>query len=395
MTPTTTKLPFNDRVLRTLAPPPADSTAKAVEYTDASMPGLKLAVGRQGTRTFSYRYKCRGRSRCLRIGTYPAISLKEARETALKHRAEVERGHDPSEQRLREREAPTFEAFASRQYLPWAETAKRSVKGDKSKLKNHLLPKLGRYRLADIGARDIQMHHAAIKESHCAATANRHLALLSAIFRKAVEWDVIDKNPCEGVRQFKEANGRERFLTADEISRMWAAMADEPNTTAVAALKLLLLTGVRREEALQARWTEVDLANSTWRLVRTKNGRQRHVTLNDAALELLAGLPSRGASPWLFPGRDPQKPLNNPRKAFQRILDAAGIEHTRIHDLRHSFASLAVNAGVSLYTVQEMLGHSSAAMTQRYAHLANATMRSASQKVGDAVSAAIRGEVVP
>ena len=160
-----------------------------------------------------------------------------------------------------------------------------------------------------------------------------------------------------------------------------------------AALKLLLFTGTRREEALQARWENVDLNTGQWWLPVTKNGRGRYVTLSEDAKALLAAQPSRGTSPWVFPGRDGEKPLNNPRKAFSLVLAAAGVEHTRIHDLRHSFASLAVNSGATLYEVQGMLGHSSSQMTQRYAHLADSGLRRASQAVADVVSAAVRENV--
>lgn len=114
------------------------------------------------------------------------------------------------------------------------------------------------------------------------------------------------------------------------------------------------------------------------------------MALSGGAKDLLASLPSRGRSPWVFPGRDGDKPLNNPRKAFGRILEVADVEHLRLHDLRHSFASLAVNAGATLYEVQGLLGHSSAQMTQRYAHLADSGLRRASQAVADVVTAAVQ-----
>jgi len=190
---------------------------------------------------------------------------------------------------------------------------------------------------------------------------------------------------------FKENSIQERYLQSDEIARIFEAMKTEPNQTAVAALKLLLLTGVRRSEALTAEWANVDLESGTWRLPMTKSGRGRNVPLNDDAKALLAAQPSRGTSRWVFPGRDGDKPLNNPRKAFTRILTVAGVEHIRIHGLRHTFASTAVGNGVSLYDVQGLLGHSSPQMTQRYAHLGNTELRRASQVASSAISAAANG----
>lgn len=166
---------------------------------------------------------------------------------------------------------PTFEQFVLSDYMPYAQSAKRSWKDDYSKLRCHLLPKFGALKLCDISVRDIQIHHAAIHDSHSAATANRHLALLSAVFRKAVEWGKIENNPASSTKLFKENNQRQRFLKPDEIARMYDAMSTEVNQTAVAALKLLLLTGTRHQDALSARWADVDLDSGHWWLPKTKS----------------------------------------------------------------------------------------------------------------------------
>ena len=142
------------------------------------------------------------------------------------------------------------------------------------------------------------------------------------------------------------------------------------------------MTGTRRQEALSARWSDINLELGQWWLPQTKSGRGRYVTLSEEAKELLLSLPSRTSGGYVLPGRIQGKALHNPRRAFDRLLKAAGIEHLRIHDLRHSFASLAVNAGATLYEVQDLLGHSSAQMTQRYAHLADSGRRKAVGNVG-------------
>jgi integrase len=396
------KFPFTTRALAALPPCAPACASRSDEYSDAEEPGLKLSVGKVGkggsvSKTWGYRYKFMGRAGFARIGSFPATTLIDARKAAREMRAKLDRGDDPQAARDRLKAMPTFAEFIAEKYLPWARQAKRSVDGEVSKLNLYLLPKFGKRLLCDISAHDIELYHGALREglslatgkALSASTANRHLALLSAMFRQALRWGIVDRNPCAGIAQFREAGGRERFLSGDEIGRMFAAMEAEPNKVAVSALKLLLLTGTRREEALQARWEHVDVATGAWKLIRTKNGRTRYVTLNDKAKQLIESLPSRGHSPWLFPGRDPEKPLNNPRKAFTRVLTAAGIDHMRIHDLRHSFASLAVNAGASLFTVQELLGHSSPQMTARYAHLQNATLMKATQGVADAVGMAL------
>jgi integrase len=390
------KFPFTNRSIAALPAHDANSPSKQGEFSDSSSPGLRLLCGKNGVKRFAMRYSLpSGRTRYAPIGTFSsAFGVAEARAVAAEMRAILDRGGDPLETRDRFKSMPTFSEFVRQDYLPYAYKTKRSAHDDDSKFRLHLEPKFGHLRLCDITMRDVQMHHAAMRESHSAGTANRHLAVLSATFRKAVEWEKIDKNPATGIKAFRENNQTQRFLTSDEIQRLWAAMETDPNRTAVSALKLLLLTGTRREEALRARWEHVDLEAGQWWLPTTKSGRGRYIALSTDAVALLSAQPSKGTSTWVFPGRFGDRPLHDPRKTFGRLLATAGVAHLRIHDLRHSFASLAVNAGATLYEVQGLLGHSTAAMTQRYAHLADAGLRRASQAVADVVSAAVRGNEV-
>lgn len=367
-----TKFQFTNRNIAALPAHDPNSSAKAAEYSDLAVVGLKVMVGVNGVKRFAFRYQTlSGRKRYATLGTVGALDVAQARKLALEMRAIVERGGDPLEDRDRIKTMPTFSEFVRQEYLQYAYQTKRSAINDESKFRLHLEPKLGHLRLCDITPRDIQMHHASIKESHSPGTANRHLALLSATFRKALEWGRADRNPVAGIKAFKENNQKQRFLSPEEIGRLFVAMESEKNQVAVAALKLLLLTGTRRQEALSARWEHINLDQGQWWLPQTKNGRGRYVTLSDEVKALLMALPSRESGGWVFPSRIEGKAFHNPRKALDRLLKAAGIEHLRIHDLRHSFASLAVNSGATLYEVQDLLGHSTSQMTQRYAHLAD------------------------
>ena len=179
-------------------------------------------------------------------------------------------------------------------------------------------------------------------------------------------------------------------LDASQLVRLFAAFDADKNQTAASALKLLALCGVRREEGLQAEWQHVNLKTGLWWLPKTKAGVGRYVMLNAAAIELLTAQPSRGVSTWVFPGRFGDKPICNVRKLMERGLKAAGLEHIRLHDLRHGFASLAINAGASLYEVQHLLGHASPQVTQRYAHLADSGIRRVAESVSAVVCAAMQ-----
>ena len=369
-----------------LPPHDPDSPSRCAEYTDTTLAGFKVQVTKAGRKYMYYRYTFQGLKRAFKIGEFPAISIDEARGMILEMRAALDRGNDPQAGRDRLKAMPTFAEFAVQEYLEFAFQYKKSADDDEAKIRLHLNPAFGTRRLCDLNMRDIQLYLGKIKEKLSPASANRHLALLSRMMRLGVQWGRIDKNSCEGIRKFKENGQKQRFLSPDEVRRVIDAAEKDINPYAAKAIKLLILTGVRREECLQARWVDVDLEQGTLFLPKTKSGRSRYVVLNDAALQLLKELPRVEGSPWVFPGKDPKKPLNNPRKAWLRILAAANVEECRIHDCRHTHASLLVNQGASLYQVQQILGHASPQTTQRYSHLAAQTLRDVSQLVSRVVT---------
>jgi integrase len=197
-------------------------------------------------------------------------------------------------------------------------------------------------------------------------------------------------NPCRHVERYREAK-RERFLSEAELGRLGAALAageqsgaEEP--AVVAALRLLVFTGCRMGEVLNLRWADVDLERRCLNLADSKTG-ARTVTLNAPALEVLAGLERR--SEWVIPGRDPRQPLVNLAKPWGRIRDAAKLEGVRVHDLRHSFASVAAGSGHSLLIIGGLLGHRQPTTTKRYAHLSDDPLRAASEAVGERIAAAL------
>lgn len=170
---------------------------------------------------------------------------------------------------------------------------------------------------------------------------------------------VPDQEPCQGVDKFQENNKRERYLSDDEIARMIEALRTEPNRVAADTLTFLMLTGLRRNEGLQARWEHVDLERERLFLPNTKSGKSRHVVLNAEAMDLLKRQPRVEGNPYIFPGRIAGKPLNNPDKALKRVKAAAVVDNLRLHDLRHTFASVAVDEGWQIYDVKNLLGHAS------------------------------------
>jgi len=207
--------------------------------------------------------------------------------------------------------------------------------------------------------------------------------LLSRIFNLAHKWKVAgaSDNPTSGLVRAPESE-RERFLTAEETQRLIASIAEDENRAVAQAVMLLLLTGARRREITLAKWENVDWTNRALLMLVSKSGRPRAIALNTAALALLKLIPRDAACPYVFPTR-----LVGIFYPWNRIRRRAGLADVRLHDRRHSFASLLVNRGVSLYVVQGLLGHASPRMTQRYAHLAPQTLLDAAE----VVSSVIRG----
>lgn len=386
---TPTRVLFTKKWIEQLPPNPQDAISREREYSDTQVVGLKLIVNKEGRRFFYMRYTINKRKRGIKIGEYGPMSLIEARSRCNELKASINNGNDPQESKQKLQQIPLLSDFVSLHYMPYAYANKRSAKADESKLRLHLVPLFGNRRIDQITNQELQRYHDQLKNSHSPATANRHLALLHSMFKRAIQWGFLEKNPATGIRKHQENNEVHRYLSDQEIMRFIEALKTEENWVAVAAFKLLLFTGVRRQEALDARWDNVDLQKRVWFLPTSKSGKSRHVILNSMAVELLQKQPRLPDNPFIFPGKIEGKQLNNPQKAFKRVLKAAGIANFRIHDLRHTHASIAINNGASLYSVQQLLGHANASTTARYAHLADETLRMVSDTVSNSISNAI------
>lgn len=386
MHPRSRKFRFSQRALDELPLHEPASPSREMEYSDSEVTGLRLLVSKTGRKTYFLRYVFRGRKRAVRLGEHGPLSVLDARRAANELKRQILAGSDPAEAREAQRAMPTFAEFAAADYLPHAKANKRSWGMDESRLRLYLLPLFGRRRLDEISRAEVQRMHNAHAKAMAPATANRILCLLHHMLALAVEWGRLEKNPADGVKKHPEHNERQRYLSKDELRRLGEALDAFPNRVAAAYFRFLLLTGVRKNEALQARWAELDMEQGRWWVPRTKAGEGRWVTLSAAALELLGALPSKPGNPYVFPGEQPGKPYGNAQEAFQKVKALAGIEDDlRIHDLRHSFASMAVNGGATLYQVQRLLGHKQSATTQRYSHISEETLREVSASVAATV----------
>jgi len=365
---------------------PADK--QKIDLSDATTPGLILEVRATGGKTFYVRYRDkRGRQRQHSIGDANCINLTEARLAAKKLRGQIALGIDPGEVRSTARQVPTFAEFMAERYMPFVKGYKKSWDSDDSYLRNHLLPAFGKKYLDEITKRDvIAFHHGMKAKNYAEGTANRCLIMLRYAMNLALRWEIpgITINPTKDVPLFEDHAGKkERFLSQDETRILFEAVRHSDNVMLQYIIPMLLLTGARKREVLDAKWEDFDLARKQWRIPETKLGRPRHVPLSDGVLKLLASIPHTDC-PWVFANPKTKKPYVSIFYSWDTARRRAGLQDVRIHDLRHSFASFLVNSGRTLYEVQKILGHTQVKTTQRYAHLSQDTLVDAANSAASA-----------
>ena len=347
-----------------------------------------LEVRCSGGKTFYQRYRdAGGRERQFKIGPAEVLTVSQARRKARSVLAEAILGSDPQKQREELRSIPSLAEFVRDSYMPYAKNVKRSWQTDETILRIHILQKFGAYRLDQITDQAIaSLISRMLDAGYATGTTNRVLVLLRFIFNLAKKWGVPGsaKNPTAGLKTAPDVC-RERFLTQDEARRLLSSLDVDENQVAARAIKLLLLTGARRNEVTQAKWEYINWEKRTLLVPRAKSGRPRSIHLNSAALDLLSSIPRAEGNPYIFPSPVTGRPSPSLHFPWFRIRERACLFDVRLHDLRHSFASILVNQGVSLYVVQGLLGHTQARTTQRYAHLANDTLSDAAEVIRNVV----------
>ena len=368
---------------------------KRVEFFDTQIKGLSLEVRASGGRTYYRRYRdSRGRLRQMKLGDAQTLRVSDARRLAEQIGREVMLGQCPLQDRAVARSVPTFEQFIEQQYLPYVRTYKRSWADDASLLKNHLLPRFGKQHLDEIARHDVQQMHRDRRAAGAApGSANRLLVLMRYIFNLALRWEVpgVVANPSKGIPLIEENNKKERFLSTEEAQRLYHAICRSQNPMLRYIVPMLILTGARKREVLDARWEDFHLARRLWRIPMTKAGRARHVPLSDGAVGILSTMPTTPGCPWAFPNPDTGRPYVSIFYAWDTARKKADLTDVRIHDLRHTFASLLINSGRTLYEVQQILGHTQVKTTQRYAHLSQQTLLAAA----NSATRALEGGMVP
>ena len=266
----------------------------------------------------------------------------------------------------------TFAEF-SKAYMEHSRANKRSWDRDVTLLSN-LLPFFGKRQLSDITPHLIEGYKRQRLERVKPATVNREIALLKHMYNMAMLWEKASTNPMKGVKLLREENIPERVLTAEEISKLLDACTEKYSRPIVLTA---LHTGMRLNEILSLKWPQVDLAQRVITVLHSKNGKVRKIPINDTLFSMFAALRGKAVSEFVFIYYKTKGPVTVFRNAWLNALKRSGIAHARFHDLRHTFASNLVKAGVDLKTVMELLGHSTIIMTSRYAHSAPESKKAA------------------
>jgi integrase len=361
---------------------------------DDGLPGFGVRIRPSGARIYVLQYRNRfHRTKRLILGRIGEITLDEARRAATVEKGKISLGADPADLRDEDRQSETLKALAER-YLEQhcAGRCKPSTMAAHTWLLNKfILPYFGAHRVKEISIEDVARLHQKLRETPY--NANRVLGLLRAMFNCAEEWGLLphNGNPAATIRSFTEFK-RQRFLSEAEFERLFAAIEeleaqDVIGVYQAAAIRLLALTGCRLSEILTLEWQAVNLVKRQIILERHKTDRHgaKTIPLNAAAASVLETVPNVAGCPFVIVGKNNADHLVNLQKPWHRVLAQAGISELRIHDLRHSFASFAVSAGLSLPLIGGLLGHGSPQSTARYAHLAADPLRAATERVGEMI----------
>lgn len=414
---------------------------------DTELKGFGLKVTPAGNKIYVAQYRNGGRgtpTRRFTLGKHGTLTPEKARKAAQGILGNVANGQDPQAVKSAERAAITVSELCDVYLAEGCATKKASTLAtDKGRIERHIKPLLGRKRVKDLTPNDIRRFLSDIAKGKTAidektglrgrarvtggkGTANRTVGLIGGILAFAIAEGVRTDNPARGVKRYPERRG-ERFLSPEELARLGEVLnkaetaaqelatleAQRPymettkeranlrkriaetsrraeSETAITAVRLLILSGCRKTEILSLKWSEVDFECGCLRLSDSKTG-QKNVTLGAPALQLLADLPRQDGSPYVLPAMKGKGHFIGLPKAWARMRTRAGLEGVRLHDLRHSFASVGVGAGMGLQMVGKLLGHSNPSTTARYAHIANDPAKAAADRIAHTIAKAMCG----
>ena len=363
------------------------------DYWDETLPGFGVRAHHTGRKKFFVRYLLNGTRRRLTLGSYPALSLADAREQAKDIIGRIARGEDPQAEKNAERKAETFGELATEYLERHAKLKKRSWKEDRRIIHRNLLPAWKNRKAKSIGRREVSEVLDKIVGRGSPIMANRVKALISKIYNFGVSRDIVEYNPCYGVPMPAKPHQRDRVLNEDEIGAVWRAL-DGFEPTLASTFKMRLLTAQRGIEVLSMRWEQIN--GDWWTIPGTvaKNGLSHRVPLTPQTQALLSNMQKlTGHSVWVFASpRRRGSHLKTVTRASGRIAEAAGIGNFKAHDLRRTAASHMTSMGISRLVVSKILNHAESGITAVYdRHSYDAEKRQALSLWGEKLEAIVGG----
>jgi integrase len=348
--------------------------------TDPETKGLVLEI-REHSRSFFLRYTYEGKQKTIALGPFPTLSIADARNRAEELKRKIHMGEDPLGTKQAQRAIPTFDTFFTQIYQPFSQVHHKRSREINGLYRNHVGKRFGKKRMSDMTRLMVrQWSNDLVNQGYSAGMINRLMIFLGHMYSVANELQVpnVPRRDELGIKYLKVNNLHQRFLTHEEASRLADAVRASSNSMLRYIVGFLLITGARKREALDARWEHINFERGLWFVPVTKSGMPRHIYLSSSAMELLNELrrdPQHDpTNPLIFPNASTGETFKCVFHAWDKARQVAGLPDLRLHDLRHSFASVLVNNGVPIYDVQKLLGHASVKTTQRYAHLSSATL---------------------
>jgi integrase len=384
---------------------------------DGAIKGFGLKVTPASTKVYVLQYRMGGRGSPVKrftIGKHGSPwTPDKARAEARRLLAIVGAGHDPAAEKAARKAEMTISDLCDLYVAEGCATKKpRSLAADRAEIERHIKPLIGAKSARTLTRADVERMMRDIAAGKTAASgesgkkrgrinvkggegmARKCVVRIAAIYNFAIAREIYQANPAKGIKKYKERK-TERFLSAVELARLGAAFNEaahfQKSSIGIAALRLLAVTGCRKGEVLSLRWDHVDFENGCLRLPDSKTGK-KIVPLGAAALLLLSTMPRFEANPFVLAGSQRDKSYGGIERLWNWIREKAELPGVRIHDLRHSYASIGAAGGDSLLIIGTILGHSNAITTQRYAHLSNDPVRAAADRISTTIDMALGGQ---
>lgn len=343
-----------------------ENKSRSMFYDDKAR-GLFVMVSKS-IKTFYVLRKHQGRTERILIGRYPDTTIEQARTRAGQVNSELDSGINRNDIKRMRRAELTLDDLHKVYMERHALACNKRPENAESNYRLYL-SHWGNKRLSEIKRTEVQSHIAKLAREISPATANIGLALLRAMFNRAIDWEIFgEKNPTEKISKYPEVS-RDRFLYGDELQRFLIATSKLQSQIMKDFFMMLLATGARKTNVLTMRWSDVNLPQAIWRVPDTKNGEPYQVALTDMALQILNERRQSEKGEWVFSATSKSGHLEEPKRAWANLLKEADIQNLRIHDLRRTFGSFMAAQGASLQMIGKALGHKSQDATLIYARL--------------------------